>query len=142
MRFMVIVKATKDSEAGVFPSQELITAMMNFNEELVKAGVLLAADGLHPSSRGARVRFSGDKRTVIDGPFAETKELVAGFWLWQVKSKEEAIEWVKRCPNPMEGESEIEIRQVVEMEDFPDVTPEMLAQEERMRVEVAEQQKK
>ena len=142
MRFMVIVKATKDSEAGVFPSQELITAMMNFNEELVKAGVLLAADGLHPSSRGARVRFSGDKRTVIDGPFAETKELVAGFWLWQVKSKEEAIEWVKRCPNPMEGESEIEIRQVVEMEDFPDVTPEMLAQEERMRAEVAEQQKK
>jgi hypothetical protein len=142
MRFMVIVKATKDSEAGVYPSQELITAMMNFNEELVKAGVLLAADGLHPSSKGARVKFSGDKRTVIDGPFAETKELVAGFWLWQVKSKEEAIEWVKRCPNPMEGESEIEIRQVVEMEDFPDVTPEMLEQEERMRAEVAEQQKK
>lgn len=142
MRFMVIVKATKDSEAGVYPSQELITAMMNFNEELVKAGVLLAADGLHPSSKGARVKFSGDKRTVTDGPFAETKELVAGFWLWQVKSKEEAIEWVKRCPNPMEGESEIEIRQVVEMEDFPDVTPEMLEQEERMRAEVAEQQKK
>ncbi|HEY0555363.1 MAG TPA: YciI family protein [Thermoanaerobaculia bacterium] len=142
MRFMVIVKATKDSEAGVYPSQELITAMMNFNEELVKAGVLVAADGLHPSSRGARVRFSGDQRTVIDGPFAETKELVAGFWLWQLKSMEEAIEWVKRCPNPMEGESELEIRQVVEMEDFPDVTPEMLAQEERMRAEVAEQQKK
>jgi hypothetical protein len=139
---MVIVKATKDSEAGVYPSQELITAMMNFNEELVKAGVLVAADGLHPSSRGARVRFSGDQRTVIDGPFAETKELVAGFWLWQLKSMEEAIEWVKRCPNPMEGESELEIRQVVEMEDFPDVTPEMLAQEERMRAEVAEQQKK
>jgi|ERR1700710_1562269 len=142
MRFLVIVKATKDSEAGVYPSQELITAMMNFNEELVKAGVLLAAEGLHPSSNGARVRFSGDRRTVIDGPFAETKELVAGFWLWQVKSKEEAIEWVKRCPNPMEGESEIEIRQVVEMEDFPNVTPEMLEQEERMRAEVAEQQKK
>jgi hypothetical protein len=142
MRFLVIVKATKDSEAGVYPSQELITAMMSFNEELVKAGVLLAAEGLHPSSNGARVRFSGDKRTVIDGPFAETKELVAGFWLWQVKSKEEAIEWVKRCPNPMEGESEIEIRQVVEMEDFPGVTPEMLEQEERMRLEVAEQQKK
>ncbi|HEX4498126.1 MAG TPA: YciI family protein [Thermoanaerobaculia bacterium] len=142
MRFMVIVKATKDSEAGVYPSQELITAMMNFNEELVKAGVLLAADGLHPSSKGARVKFSGDKRTVVDGPFAETKELVAGFWLWQVKSMEEAIEWVKRCPNPMEGESELEIRQVVEMEDFPDVTPEMLEQEERMRAEVAGQQKK
>ena len=142
MRFLVIVKATKDSEAGVYPSQELITAMMNFNEELVKAGVLLAAEGLHPSSNGARVRFSGDRRTVIDGPFAETKELVAGFWLWQVKSKEEAIEWVKRCPNPMEGESEIEIRQVVEMEDFPNVTPEMLEQEERMRAEVSEQQKK
>jgi hypothetical protein len=142
MRFMVIVKATKDSEAGVFPSQELVSAMMNFNEEMVKAGILLAADGLHPSSKGARVKFSGDKRTVIDGPFAETKELVAGFWLWQVKSKEEAIEWVKRCPNPMEGESEIEIRQVIEMEDFPDVTPEMLEQEERMRAEVAERQKK
>jgi hypothetical protein len=142
MRFMVMVKATKDSEAGVFPSQELVSAMMNFNEELVKAGVLLAADGLHPSSKGARVKFSGDKRTVIDGPFAETKELVAGFWLWQVKSKEEAIEWVKRCPNPMPGESEIEIRQVIEMEDFPDLTPEMLEQEERMRAEVAEQQKK
>jgi hypothetical protein len=142
MRFMVMVKATKDSEAGVFPSQELMTAMMNFNEELVKAGVLLAADGLHPSSKGARVRFSGDKRTVIDGPFAETKELVAGFWLWEVKSREEAIEWVKRCPNPMEGESEIEIRQVYEMEEFTEATPEMLAQEERMRAEVAERQKK
>jgi hypothetical protein len=142
MRFLVIVKATKDSEAGVFPSQELITAMMNFNEELVKAGVLLAADGLHPSSKGARVKFSGDQRTVIDGPFAETKELVAGFWIWQLKSMEEAIEWVKRCPNPMLEDSEIEIRQIVEMEDFPDVTPEMLEQEERMRGEVAEQQKK
>jgi hypothetical protein len=139
---MVLVKATKDSEAGVFPSQELMTAMMNFNEELVKAGVLLAADGLWPSSKGARVKFSGDKRTVIDGPFAETKELVAGFWLWEVKSREEAIEWVKRCPNPMEGESEIEIRQVYEMEDFTEATPEMLAQEERMRTEVAEGQKK
>jgi hypothetical protein len=142
MRFLVIVKATKDSEAGIYPSQELITAMMSFNEELVKAGVLLAADGLHPSSKGARVRFSGNQRTVIDGPFAETKELVAGFWLWQLKSMEEAIEWVKRCPNPMEGESEIEIRQVVEMEDFPDVTPEMLEQEERMRAEVAARDKK
>src|ERR1700712_3795774 len=111
MRFMVIVKATKDSEAGVYPSQELITAMMNFNEELVKAGVLLAADGLHPSSKGARVKFSGDKRTVIDGPFAETKELIAGYWIWQVKSKQEAIDWVKRCPNPMPGtDAEIEIR--------------------------------
>ena len=143
MRFIVIVKATKDSEAGVFPSQELITAMGKFNEELVKAGVMLAGDGLHPSSKGARVRFSGDKRTVIDGPFAETKELVAGFWLWQVKSKEEAIEWVKRCPNPMLEESEIEIRQVIRDGGLrPEVTPEMLAQEERMRVEVAEQQKK
>src|ERR1700710_1057666 len=142
MRFMVIVKATKDSETGALPSEELLTAMGNYNEELVKAGVMLAAEGLQPSSKGVRVRFSGAQRTVIDGPFAETKELIAGFWLWQVKSKEEAIEWVKRCPNPMEGESEIEIRQVVEMEDFPNVTPEMLEQEERMRAEVAEQQKK
>ncbi|GAG32445.1 unnamed protein product, partial [marine sediment metagenome] len=112
MRFMVIVKATKDSEAGALPSQELLTAMGKFNEELVKAGIMLAADGLHPSSKGARVQFDGTKRTVVDGPFAETKELVAGFWLWQVKSLDEAIEWVKRCPNPMPGPSEIEIRQV------------------------------
>src|SRR5512141_2361271 len=118
MRFMVMVKATKDSEAGVMPSQQAMDEMGKFNEELIKAGVLLAAEGLHASSKGVRVRFSGSKRTVIDGPFSETKELVAGFWLWQVKSKEEAIEWVKRCPNPMPGDSEIEIRQVIEMEDF------------------------
>ena len=138
MRFMVIVKASKDSEAGVMPSQELLTAMGNFNEELVKAGVLLAAEGLQPSSKGARVKFSGDKRTVVDGPFAETKELIAGFWLWQVRSKEEAIEWVKRCPNPMEGDSEIEIRQVFEAEDFgAELTPELREQEERLRAQVA-----
>jgi hypothetical protein len=135
MRFMLIVKADKNSEAGVMPDQQLLTEMGKYNEELVKAGVLLAGEGLHPSSKGARVRFSGDKRTVIDGPFAETKELVAGFWLIQVKSKEEAIEWVKRCPNPMPGtESEIEIRQVFEAEDFgAEFTPELRAQEERLR---------
>ena len=139
MRFMVIVKANKDSEAGVLPDEKLLADMGNFNEELAKAGVLLAAEGLHPSSKGARVRFSGAKRTVIDGPFAETKELVAGFWLWQVKSKEEAIEWVKRCPNPFPGESEIEIRQVYEAEDFgAEFTPELKAQEERVRAQVAE----
>src|SRR5258706_7662884 len=138
MRFMVIVKASKDSEAGVMPSEELLAAMGNFNEELVKAGVLLAAEGLQPSSKGARVKFSGNKRTVVDGPFAETKELIAGFWLWQVRSKEEAIEWVKRCPNPMPGESEIEIRQVFEAEDFgAEFTPELRAQEERLRAEAA-----
>jgi hypothetical protein len=141
MRFMVIVKANKDSEAGVMPSQELLTAMGNFNEELVKAGVLLAAEGLQPSSKGARVKFSGDKRTVVDGPFAETKELIAGFWLWQVRSKEEAIEWVKRCPNPMEGDSEIEIRQVFEADDFgAELTPELREQEERLRAQVAAKQ--
>src|SRR5215471_14878142 len=119
MRFMVLVKATKDSEAGVMPSEQLLAEMGKFNEELVKAGVMQAGEGLHPSSKGARVKFSGSKRTVIDGPFAETKELIAGFWLWQCKSKEEAIEWVKRCPNPMPGrEAEIEIRQVFEPEDF------------------------
>jgi hypothetical protein len=118
MRFMVMVKATKDSEAGAMPSAQLLADMTKFNEELVKAGVMLAGDGLQPSSKGARVRFSGAKRTVIDGPFAETKELVAGFWVWQVKSKAEAIEWVKRCPNPMPGDSEIEIRQLFEAEDF------------------------
>ena len=134
MRFMVIVKATKDSEAGVLPDQKLLTDMGKFNEELVKAGIMLAGEGLQPSSKGARVRFSGTKRTVIDGPFAETKELIAGFWLWQVKSKEEAIEWVKRCPNPMPGESEIEIRQVFESEDFgAEFTPELREQEERQR---------
>ncbi len=138
MRFMVMVKANKDSEAGALPDEKLLAEMGNFNEQLVKAGVLLAAEGLHPSSKGARVRFSGAKRTVIDGPFAETKELVAGFWLWQVKSRQEAIEWVKRCPNPFPGESEIEIRQVYEAEDFgAEFTPELRAQEERLRAEVA-----
>jgi hypothetical protein len=130
---MIIIKASQDSEAGIMPSTELLTAMGNYNEELAKAGILLAGEGLHPSSKGARVRFSGDKRTVIDGPFAETKELIAGYWLWQVKSREEAIEWVKRCPNPMPGtEAEIEIRQVFEMEDFgAELTPELREQEER-----------
>jgi hypothetical protein len=140
MRFMGIVKATKDSEAGVLPDEKLLAEMGKFNEELVKAGVLLAGEGLHPSSKGARVRFSGAKRTVIDGPFAETKELVAGFWLLQVKSKEEAIEWIKRCPNPSPGtESEIEIRQVFEAEDFgAEFTPELRDQEERLRAQIAE----
>src|SRR5512132_1060906 len=119
MRFMILVKASKDSEAGVLPSAELLTAMGKYNEELIKAGIMLAGEGLQSSAKGARVRFSGSKRTVIDGPFAETKELIAGFWIWQVKSKEEAIEWVKRCPNPHPGgESEIEIRQLFEMSDF------------------------
>jgi len=136
MRFMIIVKATKDSEAGVMPSEQLLTEMGNFNEELVKAGVMLAGEGLQPSSKGARIKFSGSKRTVIDGPFAETKELIAGFWLWQVKSMAEAIEWVKRCPNPMKGESEIEIRQVFEAEDFgAEFTPELREQEERLRAQ-------
>jgi hypothetical protein len=135
---MVIIKATKDSEAGVMPSEQLLTEMGAFNETLVKAGVMLAGEGLHASSNGARVKFSGNKRTVIDGPFAETKELIAGFWLWQCKSKAEAIEWVKRCPNPMEGESEIEIRQVFEADDFgAEFTPELREQEERLRAEVA-----
>ena len=135
MRFIVMVKATKESEAGVMPTEQLLADMGKFNEELAKAGVLLAAEGLQPSSKGARVKFSGTKRTVIDGPFAETKELVAGFWLWQVKSKAEAIEWVKRCPNPFpEGESEIEIRQVFETDDFgAEFTPELRKQEERIR---------
>ena len=134
MRVMVIIKATRESEAGQMPSTELLAAMGNFNEELVKAGVILAGDGLHPSSKGKRVHFSGSKRTVIDGPFAETKELVAGFWLWQVKSMEDAVEWVKRCPNPMEGESDIEIRPLFEFEDFgAELTPEIRAQDERLR---------
>ena len=139
MRFMVIVRATKQSEAGIMPDEKLLADMGNFNEELVKAGVLLSAEGLQPSSKGARVRFSGEKRTVIDGPFTETKELIAGFWLWQVKSKQEAIEWVKRSPNPFPGmDSEIEIRQVFEAEDFgPEFTPELRAQEERLRAQVA-----
>ena len=137
MRFMIIVKADKNSEAGVLPDEKLLTEMGNFNEELVKAGVMLAGEGLQPSSKGARVKFSGNMRTVIDGPFAETKELIAGFWLWQVKSKEEAIEWVKRCPNPMKGESEIEIRQVFEAEDFgTEFTPELREQEERLRAQM------
>ncbi len=139
MRVMVMVKATNDSEAGVMPREELFVAMGKFNEELVKAGVILAGEGLHPSSKGARVLFSGPKRTVVDGPFAETKELVAGFWLWQVKSMEEAIEWVKRCPNPMNDDSVIEIRRVYEAEDFgPALTPELRAQEDRLRAEVAQ----
>jgi hypothetical protein len=138
MRVMVIVKANEESEAGVMPSQELLTAMGQYNEELVKAGVMLAGEGLHPSSKGARVTFSGANRTVVDGPFAETKELIAGYWIWQVNSLDEAIEWVKRCPNPMEGESEIEIRQVFEAEDFGEAyTPELRAQDERLRAEVA-----
>ena len=142
MRFMVIVKASKESEAGVLPSKELLAAMGKYNEELVKAGVMLAGEGLQASSKGARVRFTpGAKPTVIDGPFTETKELVAGFWLWQVKSKEEAIEWVKRCPNPMEGESEIEIRQVFEADDFGDeFTPELREQEERLRAQIDSKQ--
>ena len=135
MRFMVMVKASKESEAGVMPSERLLADMGKFNEELIKAGVLLAGEGLQPSSKGARVRFSGSKRTVIDGPFAQTGELVAGFWLLQVKSKEEAIEWVKRCPNPMPGESEIEIRQVFEPEDFgAEFTPELREQEREQRL--------
>ncbi len=138
MRFMIIVKADKNSEAGVLPSTELLAAMGKYNEELVKAGVMLAGEGLQPSSKGARVKFSGKKRTVIDGPFAETKELIAGFWLIQVKSKEEAIEWVKRCPNPMEGETEIEIRQVFEAADFGEAfTPELREQEKRLVAQMA-----
>ena len=138
MRVMVIVKATKNSEAGVMPSEKLLADMGKFNEELVKAGIMLAGEGLHPSSKGKRVRFSGGKKTVIDGPFAETKELVAGYWIWQVKSMEEAVEWVRRCPDPMPGEeSEIEIRPVFEAEDFgEEFTPELRAQEERLRAEI------
>ncbi len=138
MRFVILIKADKNSEAGVLPDEQLLTEMGKFNEELVKAGVMLAGEGLHPSSKGARVKFSGEQRTVIDGPFPETKELIAGFWLWQVNSKEEAIEWVKRCPNPMGVESEIEIRQVFEAEDFgAEFTPELREQEARLRTQVA-----
>jgi hypothetical protein len=138
MRCMVIVKATKDSEQGTMPSQELLTQMGKFNEELVRAGVMLAGEGLHPSKKGKRVHFSGTKRTVTDGPFAETKELVAGFWLWQVKSMEEAVEWVRRCPNPMIGDSDIEIRPVFEAEDFgAELTPQLRANEERLRADSA-----
>jgi hypothetical protein len=138
MRFMILLKADKNSEAGVLPDEKLLTEMGKFNEELVKAGVMLAGEGLQPSSKGARVKFSGSKRTVIDGPFAETKELIAGYWLWQVKSKEEAVEWVKRCPNPFPGtESEIEIRQLFEAEDFgAEFRPELREQEERLRAQM------
>jgi len=143
MRFMILVKASKDSEAGKMPDPKLLEAMGKFNQELVKAGVMLAGEGLHPSSKGARVRFSGTKRTVIDGPFAETKELVAGFWIWQVKSKQEAIEWLKRCPNPMLEESDVEIRQIFEAEDFgAAMTPELREQEEAMRAQIEKQTKK
>ena len=138
MRVMVLVKATKDSEAGVMPSTELLEAMGKFNEELVNAGIMLAGEGLHPSSKGKRVAFDGRKRAVIDGPFAETKELVAGFWLWQVRDMAEALEWVKRCPNPMPGPSEIEIRPVFEAADFGEAfTPELVEQEDRLRDKLA-----
>jgi len=139
MRFMILVKASKNSEAGIMPTEQDFTAMGKFNEELVNAGVMQASEGLHPSSKGARVRFSGDKRIVVDGPFAETKELIAGFWIWNVKSKQEAIDWVKRCPNPMPGEeAEIEIRQIFAPEDFGDaLTPELKAQEEELRARAA-----
>ena len=141
MRVMVIVKANEESEAGVMPSEQLLREMGAFNEELVKAGVMLDGDGLKPSSEGARVRFSGSQRTVIDGPFVETKELIAGYWIWQVESLDEAIEWVKRCPNPMSGESEIEIRPIFEAEDFgEEFTPELREQEERLRAQLAAQQ--
>ncbi len=136
MRFMVLVKASKESEAGVMPSEKLLTEMTKYNEELVKAGIMLAGEGLHPSSKGVRVRFSGDKRTVIDGPFPETKELVAGFWIWKVKSKEEAIEWLKRCPNPMNEESDVELRQIFEIEEFAEgLSPELREKDRRLRAE-------
>ena len=143
MRVMVIVKATKNSEAGVLPDERLLTDMGKYNEELVKAGIMLAGEGLHPSSKGKRVRFSGAQRTVVDGPFAETKELIAGFWLWQVKSMDEAIEWARRSPDPMPGEqAELEIRPVFEADDFgKEFTPELRAQEDRLRAEIARQQK-
>jgi len=142
MRVMVIVKASKDSEAGVMPDTDLLAAMGEFNEELVKSGVMLAGEGLHPSRRGVRVRYAGASRTVVDGPFAETKELIAGFWLWQVRSMDEAIEWARRCPNPHSGESEIEIRPVFEAEDFGEAfTPELREQEDRLRSEIEAQRK-
>jgi hypothetical protein len=137
MRVLVIVKATKDSEVGVLPPKGLLAEMMKYNEELVKAGIMLAGDGLKPSSTGKRVKFSGATRTVLDGPFAETKELIAGYWLWQVNSMEEAVEWVQRCPNPMPGDSEIEIRQVFETTDFPEATPEILAKEQELSAKIA-----
>jgi hypothetical protein len=142
MRVMVIVKATRESEAGIMPNEKLLAEMGKFNEELVKAGVMLAGEGLHPSSRGKRVRFAGGKKTVLDGPFAETKELIAGYWIWQVKSIDEAVEWVRRCPDPMPGESEIEIRPVFEAEDFgAELTPELREQEDRLRAEIERQRK-
>ena len=141
MRVMVIVKASKESEAGPMPSEKILADMGTFNEALVKAGIMLAGEGLHPSSKGKRVRFSGADRSVIDGPFAETKELIAGFWLWQVKSMDEAVEWLERCPNPMPGESEIEIRPIFEAEDFgAELTPELRAKEESLRAQAAKQQ--
>ena len=141
MRFMVLLKANEDTEAAVMPSEQLLAEMGQYNEEMVKAGVLLAGEGLQPSSKGARVKFSGDERSVTDGPFAEAKEMIAGYWLIQVKSKDEAIEWVKRCPNPMDGESEIEIRQVFEADDFgSEFTPELREQEERLRAQLAARQ--
>ncbi|AEI64700.1 YciI family protein [Corallococcus macrosporus] len=143
MRVMVIVKATKNSEAGVMPDEKLMTDMGNYNEELMKAGVLLAGDGLHPSTKGKRIRFAEGKKRVIDGPFAETKELIAGYWIWQVKSMDEAVEWARRCPSPMPGEeSELEIRPVFEAEDFgAEYTPELRAQEDRLRAELEQKQK-
>ncbi|HEU5182298.1 MAG TPA: YciI family protein [Candidatus Polarisedimenticolia bacterium] len=140
MRVMVIVKATKDSEAGVMPSERLLSDMMKFNEELVKAGIMQAGDGLQPSSRGKRVKFSGSGRTVVDGPFSETKELIAGYWLWQVKSMDEAVEWVKRCPNPMPGDSEIEIRPLYEVTDL-DASPELVAREKELTRKIEAQKK-
>jgi hypothetical protein len=143
MRVMVLIKATKDIEAGVMPDEKLLAEMGNFNEELVKAGLLLGMEGLHPSSKGRRVKFSGGKRTVIDGPFTETKELIAGYWIWQVKSMDEAVEWAKRCPNPTGADGEIEIRQVFELEDFgAELTPELREQEQRLLAEVAARQQR
>ena len=141
MRVMVLIKADKNSEAGAMPSEQLLADMGKYNEELVKAGIMLAGEGLHPSSNGVRVRFSGDKRSVIDGPFSETKELICGFWLWQVKSMDEAIAWLKRCPNPVEGDTDVEIRRVFEAEDFgAELTPELREQEERLRATIASRQ--
>jgi hypothetical protein len=142
MRVMVLVKADRNSEAGAMPDKKILTEMGAFNEELVKAGIMKSGEGLHPSSKGKRIKFSGSKRTVVDGPFAEAKELVAGFWIWEVKSMEEAVEWAKRCPNPMQGESELELRPVFEAEDFgAEFTPELRAQEERLRAQLASSEK-
>jgi len=142
MRVIVFIKANEESEAGVMPSEKLLTEMGNYNEELVKAGIMQAGEGLHPSSKGKRVRFDGAKRTVIDGPFAETKELIAGYWIWKVKSMDEAVEWLKKCPNPMEGTSEVEIRQIFEAEDFgAEYTPELKEQDDRLRSQIEDQNK-